>query len=57
MRNKLNIDQGVLIKEVQLQKYIESKLIILIIIGQHKLNNYNKKLKYLMHKIRKKMKS
>ena len=57
MRNKLNIDQGVLIKEVQLQKYIESKLIILIIIGQYKQNNYNKKLKYLMHKIRKKMKS
>ena len=57
MRNKLNIDPGVLIKEVQLQKYIESKFIILIIIGQHKLNNYNKKLKYLMHKIRKKMKS
>ena len=57
MRNKLNIDLGVLIKEVHLQKYIESKFIILIIIGQHKLNNYNKKLKYLMHKIRKKMKS
>lgn len=57
MRNKLNIDPGVLIKEVQLQKYIESKLIILIIIGQYKQNNYNKKLKYLMHKIRKKMKS
>ena len=57
MRNKFNIDPGVLIKEVQLQKYIESKLIILIIIGQYKQNNYNKKLKYLMHKIRKKMKS
>ena len=57
MRNKLNKDPGVLIKEVQLQKYIESKLIILIIIGQYKQNNYNKKLKYLMHKIRKKMKS
>ena len=56
-RNKLKIDLRVIIRDVQLQKYIESKLIILIIIVKHKLNNYYRKIKCPLHRLRKKIKS